>query len=240
VRRSRLLLATAVLAATAVLIALGIWQLRRLAWKEELIATIEARIAAPARSLEEIEALWRQTADVEYWPVSPTGTFRHEGEQYYYTTRKGAVGWDVYAPLELANGRVLIVNRGFVPDAHRDPSTRAEGQVEGQVSVEGLARNPVSEKPNPFVPDNEPARRTFFWRDLPAMASAAGVDADKLVPFFLDARENDVPGGLPAGGSTVVDLPNNHLQYAVTWFGLAICCVVVGGLLLLRDARRDS
>lgn len=239
-RRSRLLLAIAVVAATTVLCALGVWQLRRLAWKEALIATIEARISAPARPLAEIETRWRETGDADYFPAWAVGTFRHENEQYFYTTRKGAVGWDVFAPLELADGRILMVNRGFVPDARRDPSTRQVGQLSGEQRVEGLARNPLSEKPNPFVPDNEPANRTFFWRNLAAMAAAAKIEDNDLVPFFLDAGDSQNPGGLPVGGSTIVDLPNNHLLYAVTWFGLAACCVGVGGALLLRGARRDS
>ena len=174
-RRSRLILALAVLAATAVLFSLGMWQVRRLAWKEALIATLEIRRHGLPAPLGEIEARWRQTGDVDYMALAAAGTFRHDLEQYYYTTRDGTVGWDVFTPLQLADGRMLFVDRGFVPDADRDPATRAAGQLSGDQTVAGLARNALVEKPNRFVPDNEPANRIFYWRNLTQMAAAAGI-----------------------------------------------------------------
>ncbi len=239
-RRSRLILALAVLAATAVLFSLGMWQVRRLAWKEALIATLEIRRHGLPAPLGEIEARWRQTGDVDYMALAAAGTFRHDLEQYYYTTRDGTVGWDVFTPLQLADGRMLFVDRGFVPDADRDPATRAAGQLSGDQTVAGLARNALVEKPNRFVPDNEPANRIFYWRNLTQMAAAAGIAQNLLVPFSLDAGPAAIPGGLPRGGGTIVELPNNHLQYAITWFGLALACLVVGAVLLRRPSRRDS
>ena len=235
---SRIVLALCILAGIAVLAGLGTWQVQRLQWKEALIAQVEARRSSPPEPLPEIERIWRETGDVDYLPVTVTGRFDHGAEQYFYTTHEGAVGWNVYTPLTLESGRVVLVNRGFVPDAFRDPATRASGLVEGTVDVTGLARNPLTAKPNAFVPDNEPAERTYFWKSMPQMARAAGLDPDRLVPFFVDAGAGDAPGELPRGGVTIVAFPNNHLQYAITWYGLALALAGVGGYFLFSGMRR--
>jgi len=235
-RRSRLVLAIAILAATAVLVSLGFWQVRRLAWKEALIARVEERLAEPAQPLDTVLA--QAGGDLDWRPMTASGAFDHSLEQYFYTTHKGEVGWNVFAPLKLPDGRWLIVNRGFVPDRLRDPATRLEGQVEGEVEISGLARSPVLEKPNSFMPDNRPDKRELYWRSHDQIAAAMGLDPATVLPVELDAGAADVPGGWPQGGTTIVEFPNSHLQYAVTWFGLAAACLGVGGWLLF--ARRDA
>src|SRR5690606_3162181 len=99
------LLVVLALAAFAVLIGLGTWQVQRLHWKEGLIAMIEARVASAPRPLAEIEALAAREGDVDYWPVSLSGTFRHEGERHFFATHRGQSGYFVYTPLALADGR---------------------------------------------------------------------------------------------------------------------------------------
>ena len=100
--------------------------------------------------------------------------------------------------------------------------------VDGEVTVKGLARNPLATKPSSIVPDNDPAKNIFFWKDLDAMAASAGLPRRATVlPFFIDADATPNPGGLPIGGVTTIDLPNNHLQYALTWYGLAAALAVV-------------
>src|SRR5690606_22718662 len=99
--------------------------------------------------------------DVDYTPVIATGTFHHEGERHFLATWKGQSGFFVYTPLELADGRFVLVNRGFVPYDLKDASKRSQGQVEGEVTVTGLARNPLAEKPSSLVPDNDPAKNIF-------------------------------------------------------------------------------
>ena len=85
------------------------------------------------------------------------------------------------------------------------------------------------------MPDNDLAKNIFYWKDLPTMAATAGLPAgDKLVPFFIDADKTPNPGGLPVGGVTIIDLPNSHLQYAVTWYGLAAALLAVAGISLWR------
>lgn len=215
-------------AAFAILLALGTWQVERLQWKEALLASIETRRTAAPLSLGEIEALYRATGDVDYMPVTVRGTFRHDGERHFLATWKGQSGFFVYTPLSLADGRFVLVNRGFVPYGLKDALKRPQGQVEGEVGVTGLARNPLSHKPSSLVPDNDPAKNIFYWKDRDAMVASAGLPADAAIaPVFVDADATPNPGGWPAGGVTLIDMPNNHLQYAVTWYGLAVALVGV-------------
>lgn len=223
------------LAALAVLLALGTWQVQRLHWKQELIATIEARIGSDPRPLTDIQTRLTTVGDVDYWPVAVEGEFRHEGERHYFATHKGRSGYFVYTPLELDDGRLLLVNRGFVPFEMKEPATRAQGQVEGWLVVTGLARDALREKPSFVVPDNDLQKNVFYWKDLDAMAATSGVGGpDDYLPFFVDANDAPNPGGLPVGGVTIVELPNNHLQYAITWYGLAAALAGVLAVWLRR------
>ncbi len=225
--RSLIALSVAALAALVILIGLGKWQLDRLAWKEDLIARIDARTKERPISLERAITRAGARADASYYPVRVDGRFHHDRERYlYFISLDGEPGWHVITPLETVSGRVVLIDRGFVPDALRDPATREEGQVEEVVRVTGLIRMP--ETPGLFTPHNDQAKNQWFSRDLSAMArSMFPGGTTEVVPFFLEARANDVPGGWPKGGQTRLSLTNNHLQYAVTWFGLALCLVGV-------------
>lgn len=219
----------------AMLVGLGTWQMQRLAWKEALIATVDERIKSAPRSLPELERQFAETGDVDYWPVETTGRFLNDRESHFLATWRGKSGFFVYTPLELTDGRIVLVNRGFVPFDRKDPETRAQGQIAGEAAVKGLSRNPLAEKPSSLVPDNDPGKNVFYWKDLTAMAERAAVPRAKLVPFFIDAGPAPNPGGLPIGGVTLIDFPNNHLQYAVTWYGLAAALLaVLAGLLISR------
>ncbi|MFC5385261.1 SURF1 family protein [Aquamicrobium segne] len=221
----------------AILLALGTWQVQRLAWKEGLLATIEQRMHAPPLGLRDAEQLFAQTGDVDYVPLSVQGTFLHEGERHFLATWNGQSGFYVYTPLKLEDGRFLLVNRGFVPYDKKDAASRAQGQIEGNVTITGLARNPLGEKPSSLIPDNDLAKNVFYWKDRDVMAATAGLPAGYvLVPFFLDADETPNPGGWPVGDVTIIALPNNHLGYAVTWYGLA--AALVGVMVFARVGRR--
>ena len=213
-----------------ILIALGTWQVQRLHWKEGLIATIAQRMALPAVDL--VTTLTDPgLAEEEYRPVTVEGTFDHRGERHFLSTFKGESGFEVYTPLKLDDGAWLFVNRGFVPYARKDPATRLEGQVEGRVSIRGLLRKALTEKPSSILPDNEPDKNIFYWKDLRAMAESAGLPVGaSVLGLFVDADDTPNPGGLPIGGVTIVDLPNSHLQYAITWYGLA---AALAGVLLV-------
>ncbi len=231
-RFSSIVLILCMLAATAVLCGLGFWQVQRLAQKEALIAKVSQRLKSPEVPLADVEAMLSRGEDIEYFPVVVSGRFDHSREQYFFATLDGRSGWNVYAPLVLADGRTLLVNRGFVPMDRRDPATRTDGQVEGEQRFSGLARLAPGAKPNSFIPENAPQKREFFWKSLGEMALAAGLEPDALVPFFVDAGPSPAKGLLPIGGTTIVEFPNSHLQYAFTWFGLAAACLGVGGFFL--------
>lgn len=213
-----------VLAAFLVLAGLGTWQLERLAWKQDLIAKVEARIHQPVQLAPE-EADWPAIAFEadEYRPVQAQGRFRHDLEvQVYALVDKtsdggGGPGYWVVTPLEMADGATILVNRGFVPLDRRDPASRAEGQVPGLVTVTGLLRMP--EEAGLFTPGNEPDKNSWFVRDPVAIAGAKGVL--RVAPFLIDADATPNPGGLPQGGLTRLSFPNRHLEYALTWYGLA-------------------
>lgn len=226
-RVTAILMGVACILTLAVLLALGTWQVQRLAWKEGLIATIEERVVAEPHPLTDIETRYATTRDVDYWPVTVSGTFHHDRERHYLATWRGQSGFHVLTPLELADGRFVFVNRGFVPYDRKDPARRPEGQVEGEVEVTGLSRVAEAEKPSFIVPDNDAAKNVFYWKDLREMAESAGLGGESVLLFFIDAGDEANPGGLPIGGVTRIDLPNSHLQYAVTWYGLALTLVVV-------------
>ena len=222
-----------------ILIGLGTWQVERLQWKQDLLATIAARMHAEPLSLNEVELQYGRTGDVDYTPVTATGEFMHDAERHFFATWQGASGYYVYTPLRLETGRVVFVNRGFVPFDQKDPKTRQQGQVSGPQTITGLARNPLPGKPSIMVPDNDPDKNIFYWKDLRAMAILSDLDVDRgVLPFFVDADARPNPGGLPRGGVTMINLPNSHLQYAITWYGLAAALACVMGVMLYR--RRNS
>ena len=208
-----------------VLLGLGFWQLERRVWKEELIARIEARTNAPAVAIPS-EGDWKNVSAErdEYRRVTARGAFRHDREVQVYTVvseQKGRLagpGYWVMTPLELNSGAAVIVNRGFVPLDRRLPDTRSAGQVAGQTTVTGLLRMP--EQATLFSPENDPARNAWYRRDPGEIARA--LKLERVAPFTIDADATPNPGGLPEGGRTRINFRNDHLQYAVTWFGLAL------------------
>jgi surfeit locus 1 family protein len=211
-----------------VLLGLGTWQLERLQWKEGLIADRAARATAAPIDLPEAGSRLSpdRLADLDFRRAIATGRFLHDREMYLAArTMLGAVGHQVITPLQRADGSFVLLDRGWVPDDRRDPARRPDGQVEGVVTVEGTIRAPAAR--HWLQPDNEPARNLWFWNDLDAMAGHAGVPSERLVPVYLEAGPAPNPGGLPVGGQTKVNLPNDHLQYAITWYGLAIALAVI-------------
>jgi surfeit locus 1 family protein len=121
-------------------------------------------------------------------------------------------------PLELPSGASVIVNRGFVPLGSKDPASRAAGQSAGGITVTGLLRMP--EQAGWFAPQNDPARNAWYRRDPGEIARTQKLE--RAAPFTIDADATPNPGGLPEGGRTRLNLPNDHLGYALTWFGLAL------------------
>jgi len=205
----------------ALLVGLGIWQIERLHEKEALIASVEAGMKASPVPLAAV--LKDGPAGAEYHHVRVAGHFLHDKELYLFAQGpKGAVGVHIVTPLVLDDGGTVLVDRGFVPQALRDPRTREAGQVPGEVALTGVLR--LSEQPGLFTPAPDPRTRLWFVKDVPSMAGFLGVP---VPPVLIEADAAPNPGGWPLGGQTRVDFPNDHLQYAVTWFGLALALTAV-------------
>jgi surfeit locus 1 family protein len=242
--RARSLLWPGVFAALgcALLIWLGVWQLERLRWKETLLAQIDARVNTAPEPLPPPDAWARLVPDdYEYRHVAAAGVFEHDKEAYVFRTgalhgETTSVGFHVLTPLRLANGTNVLVNRGFVPQDKRDPASRREGQIAGEVAVTGLMRAP--EERNWFTPADDPANRIWYTRDAQAIASALNIP--QVAPFVIDADDVPVPGGLPQGGATQIAIPNNHLSYALTWFGLAATLLGVFAAFAWRRLKDPS
>jgi surfeit locus 1 family protein len=221
------------LVAFALFMALGLWQVHRLHWKEGLIAERQAAVSAPAIALP---ATLDAARGLQFRHVEATGRFDHAGELYLNAmSRDGKPGWHVVTPLIQANGEAVMIDRGFVPTDKQDPATRAAAQWPGTVTVTGLLRVPPAAKPSWFLPDNDPAQNHWFYIDIAAMAAADRLA--RVAPLYIDADATPNPGGYPEGGQTNIALPNDHLQYAITWFGLAALMPVLYFFFVRRHRR---
>jgi surfeit locus 1 family protein len=202
---------------------LGAWQIQRLHWKEGLIAERAAAVAAPAIPLPTDGAV---PHDLEFRHVSAEGVFLNDKEIFLGATSDGGEsGYQILTPLRQADGNIVFVDRGFIPSELKDRAKRGAGEPAGNVRIQGLLRLPPDGRPNWFLPDNRPDLNYWFWVNLPAMAAADKFG--QVAPFYIDADAAPNPGGWPRGGVTRLDLPNNHLQYAITWFSLAIAMIVI-------------
>ena len=220
----------------AFLIGLGIWQLHRLAWKDGLIAEIEARTTAPPQPLPPAPQ-WPglKPSDYEYRHVTAQGTFDNDKETLVFRPTEDGPGYLVMTPLALVGGGTVIVDRGWVPDRLKARTTRAAGDPTGAVTVTGLMRGP--EPRNLFTPADDPKTGQFFTRDPVTIAARDGIEA---APFTIDADATPNPGGWPRGGTTVLEIPNNHFAYAMTWFGLALGLFGVFGSFAWKRLNRDT
>jgi surfeit locus 1 family protein len=215
----------------ALLAGLGVWQIQRLHEKEALIASIEAGTEAPAAPLA--DALREGDAHAEWHHVRVTGRFDHSKEAYLFAQGpRGSVGVHVVTPLVEADGQTVLIDRGFVPETLRDPKRRADGQIQGNVDVTGILR--LSQAPGLFTPAPNLTTRLWFVKDVPSIASALGLHVQ---PVLIEADATPNPGGWPLGGQTNIDIPNDHLQYAITWFGLALALTAVYLLYHVQKGR---
>lgn len=206
------------LTAFALLIALGVWQIDRRAWKLALIDRVEQRVHAPAQPIPS-PASWPavSAASDEYRHVSVTGRFLHGRETLVQAVTEEGPGYWVLTPLLRDDGTQVLVNRGFVPSERRDASARRDGNPDGEVEITGLLR--MTEPKGGFLRNNVPQHNRWYSRDVAAIVAARGLQ--NAAPFFVDADAGSQSAGGPIGGLTVIRFPNNHLIYALTWFALA-------------------
>ena len=218
--------------AFAALVGLGVWQMQRLTWKEGVIARIDARIHQPPASPPPM-AEWTALApdDYDYRHIRATGHYL-PGEALIFRSsaplrddHAAGPGYQVLAPFALASGGVLLVNRGFAPLAWKDQPALRTAPPAGEIEIAGLMRPP--EDRNLFTPADEPAKGLWYTRDPAGMAAALGLG--NAAPFTLDAEPVAGASGWPHAGATELNIPNNHLSYALTWFGLAATLAGVFG-----------
>ncbi|MFT4103005.1 MAG: SURF1 family protein [Burkholderiaceae bacterium] len=220
-------------------VALGVWQLERLAWKRDLIERVSTRGDAPpvpAPGPAAWPSVGRDTD--EYRRIAVRGTLRAELDTLVLASTALGPGFWVLTPLTTTEGWTVLVNRGFIDAAHRDPATR-RGPADGAtVTVTGLLR--ITEPGGGFLRDNDPPRDRWYSRDVAAIARARGLDAP--APYFVDAfsiAADDAPASRPwpVPGLTVIRFRDDHLVYALTWFALALMVAAAGGYARWQSGR---
>lgn len=235
--------------------ALGIWQVQRLHWKTKLIDSANQRIHlfpidAPSQD---------QWAHVtfnkdEYRPVTITGKLLKNKNIFVTAVAQNTTGYWVLTPLRTADNALTFVNRGFIPmDArhhfqkeniqlHNDLINHPSNTDMKQTTIVGLLR--MSEKNGFFPRKNNPDKNLWYTRQLPAMAQKLGLST--VAPYFIDAsfidasKETNLQNNLPIAGLTVVQFPNNHLTYAITWFILAAGALAASLFLFFYKAEKDT
>jgi surfeit locus 1 family protein len=220
----------------AAFVALGVWQVERRSWKLALIARVDARVHAapvPAPGPKEWPAV--TASRDEYRHVRLKGHLLNGKETLVYTATDLGPGSWVMTPLKRDDGTTVLVNRGFVPADKRDPASRPQGEVKGEVTITGLLR--MSEPGGTFLRSNEPGQDRWYSRDVAAIAGARHLS--DVAPYFVDADRTPNPGGLPVGGLTRIHFRNAHLQYALTWFALALM-VIVGAFIVVKYERKPG
>lgn len=208
--------------ALVALVALGTWQVQRLYWKQDLIDKLTSRSVAAAVAPP---AAGAPLDDFEYQHVRVTGAYRHDDELYLVNrSLNGNPGLHVLTPLvPEGGGEAILVDRGWVPFERRDAKNREGGQVAGTVTVDGIVR--LQKPPGYFTPANEPQNNTWFFVDTAAMGKAAGIPL--RAGYYIVADKADLPGGFPVGRQWRLDIRNDHLQYALTWYSLALALLVI-------------
>jgi len=218
----------------AILLALGVWQLDRLAWKQDLLAQLAANISAEPVDLARAEAVAASGGTNEFLKVAVRGRFNHDAEMRMISVHDGGPGWEIITPLITEDGRAVLVNRGVVPDREKDAIDRPADTVE----VTGYVRN-YSGRQGFFAPENDPASGVWYWWDVPAMLANARLPAGtKAVDLVLQQAPEAEARSFPRPSPPQAKLRNNHLSYAVTWFSLAAVLVVIAGLYLRGQMKK--
>ena len=236
VRRGLLVPGAAALAGFVVLLGLGNWQLERKAWKEKLVATLDRRLNDAPVALPPSSEWGAMTADnSEFTRVRLRVEFPNAGDALVYTSGSAirddvkGVGYFVFSPARLPTGQRVVVNRGFVPNRTYPVAT-------GVMDIVGALRWP--EAGSAFVADHDAAGDVWMVRDPAAMAQLKNWGA--VAPFYIE-QEAPVPaGGLPHPAPLRLHLRNDHLQYAVTWYGLAAVLVVMFAIWAARRRHKEA
>ncbi len=201
-----------IIVATITLTYLGAWQLERLQWKNGLLKEINQAQAMPV-----LQILPEKLDGLEYRKVILKGIFEHEKSLHMIGRQRGNFpGYFIVTPFKLENdGRIILVNRGFSPSGK-------ESRPDGMQTVEGVIRPPRTKRF--FAPENLPEKNVWFYEDIPAMSKSSGLT---ISPIIIEQVGKEEPGIFPIRGDGKINLQNDHLGYAVTWFTTAIIGIVM-------------
>jgi surfeit locus 1 family protein len=219
-----ILLAT--LIGAAILVTLGVWQVQRLHWKEALLAQLAENAQAQPIDLATAASRAAEGQDMEFVRVKFTGTYRHDGWKKMIASYQGGQGWIIITPAASTGGWAVIVDRGRIPGAKVDDFDKPQGEV----TVEGVIRT-YPRGQAMFDPENDPKANLWYWWDVPAMlATSALPEGLKPFPFVVQLLPGSSAAQFPAPEEPKSNLANNHLGYAITWFGLALTLLAVAGV----------
>jgi surfeit locus 1 family protein len=229
-------------AGVLILLGLGVWQLERLEWKRGVLANLERAVSsdAPVLTLRQAEEMIERESSVDYLRVGIEGSFDNSAERFLFSVLDREPGWRVIAPLITREGRIVWVDRGFVPQALRSQDDRPGSLIAGETALVGLQRRP---RPRGyFTPANQPSDNIWYWPDVPALNASLGprpgVEPSKYIVEALPSPS--APAWPKAVAPAPAAIANNHLQYALTWFALAALLVVMTFMLLKRPRKENS
>lgn len=220
----------------AILVGLGAWQVQRLAAKQAQISQMEQRRLQNPVSLGEAVDLAETTGDVDYLPIAVRGRFARDKEILMLTPFEGSPGWRVITPFVSDKGTVVLVDRGVIPDKLRDaPESRV---MTGDQDISGYALWHRAGQ-GVFDPENDVAGNKWFWWDVPAMLTDISIgEGLKTAPFILHLDPKPDDQGFPRPTAPAETLRNNHLQYAITWFALALVLALFAGLAIRSELKQ--
>ena len=227
----------ATLVGLAILVTLGVWQVQRLAWKEALLAQLAANAAAPPVDLATAHNMARAGSNVEFVRVAFTGTYKIDAWMKMLSSYQGGQGWTILEPAASSDGWAVIVDRGKLPGQRLENFEQPQGpqQIEGVIRTHPRGQGF-------FDPDNDPKANMWHWWDVKAMLAASGLPADlRPFPYVVQLLPSATAAEFPRPEEPRADLANNHLGYAITWFGLAATLLGVAGFYIhdLRRRRRN-
>lgn len=219
------------------MLTLGVWQLDRLAWKEDLIARIDT--AAKEAPLTQLPSTPEALQDKHFYSVELTGYYMNQPEfdiaARYFNSK---LGYSILTPFIIDEGpdtgKIVLVNRGWIPAALKDDASARKAITDEKITIRGRIR--LSNERNRFTPQNQPERNVWFGRDVADMAAFSQLQFE---PLTLDITGVQDPAILPVPSDETVQLRNDHLGYAITWFGIGIGMLVIT-LLYHRKPKDDA
>ena len=207
-----------------VLFSFGTWQVKRLFWKEALI---ERYITQSQSNPIKNPSILDYSNINEFKSVELSGSFLHKDEIYITgKTYEGNAGFHVITPFNLSNNKIILINRGWVSEGYRNPKKRKFSLVEGQIVLKGIVRFP--QKKGYFVPENDGNNGFWFTIKPNEIINFLNLTSNQVINnYYIDALRQGEKLTLPIGVTGKPKLRNQHLSYAVTWYGLALSLLFV-------------